>query len=207
MMSTDPKRYIHVVLERELSKIGFATYEQLVFGRFVGSCTQLISLGGRVEGCKFKFSCTLGIRFNEIEALLRPENSDATYPTVSCPIHLLRPDRKFYEFEGESANDLEVAVADLLEEIYEVGLAFYNKFVTVDDIFGELSSSAVSKWFVLSSHQKVGTLAAIAILRGDRLAAERIISEALSDSRNQNAGRQQRIAELHQVLLRAYPTT
>src|SRR4051812_48675713 len=100
VMPSELEKTVHDFLSERLRRIGFETIGFLSFCRAVDDCNQLINIGCRSEAGKLKFTCTFGLRFDVLESLLRPKNTDKSYPTVSCPVHLLRPEREYYEWEG-----------------------------------------------------------------------------------------------------------
>lgn len=191
----------HVLLSERLRRIGFETVGFLSFCRTVDGCNQLINVGCRSEGGKLKLTCTLGVRFDVIESLLRPKNLDKSYPTVSCPVHLLRPEREYYEWEGGNDEEVMIAVESMIAEIHEVGLGFFDRFKTIEAVKKDLSGSVVSSWLILSPHQRTTTLAAIALVRGERSDAESLFADAMKDPRNQNSGKRRLLEELRAQLL------
>lgn len=201
MMPSDLGFWVHNALDGKLGKLGFKSLGYLSFARCSETCIQLVNVGGRTEGREYKFTCMLGIRFDEIERILRPSVADKSYPTVSCPIHFLRPEREYYELKGSCIDELSAATNSLIEELNEVGLTFFERFATIEAIADDLSGSPVSDFFVLSPHQKVGILAAISLIKGKRLAAEQIISDALNDPMNRSPAIKRRIEEVHEQLL------
>ncbi len=184
-----------------LRRIGFETIGFLSFRRIADGCNQLINVGCRSEAGKLKLTCTLGVRFDAVESLLRPKNMDKSYPTVSCPVHLLRPEREYYEWEGGNDEELTIAVESMIAEIQEVGLRFLDRFVKIEAVEQELSGSAVSDWLILDRLQRASTLIAIALIHGDRSEAERLFADAMKDPRNQNSGKRRRLEELRKQLL------
>lgn len=200
MIPSGLEQTTHDLLFERLRRIGFEAVEFLSFCRKVHGCSQLINVGCRFEGGRLKFTCTLGVRFDVIESLLRPTNKDKSYPTVSCPVHLLRPEREYYEWEGGSNEELMIAVESMIAEIQEVGLQFFDRFKTIEAVKEELSGSAASNWLILTPHQRTGTLAAIALVRGERSEAESLFTEALKDPRNQNSGKKRLLEEIRKQL-------
>lgn len=201
VMPSALEKTAHDLLSERLRPIGFEPIGCLSFSRSTDDCKQLINVGGRTDGGKLKFTCTLGVRFDELESLLRPKSEDESYPTVSCPIHLLRPEREYYEWEGGNEEELTIAVESMIAEIHEVGFEFFEKFKRIEAVEEELTSSAVSDWLILSPHQRTSTLGAIAVARGERTRAERLFADALNDPRNQNPGKRRLLEELRGQLL------
>lgn len=195
------KKVLHERLRKELSAIGFDAIGELCYRRTVGACKQLINVECRMDGGMLKFSCTLGLRFDDVESILRPQTKDECYPTVSCPIHVLRPERTFYEWEGSCDAEFEISASSLATEVREVGLTFFDQFATLESVGAHLSSDEVSDYFMLASHQRVGVLAAISIVNGDRANAESVLAMAMNDPRNRNPGKKRRIEELQKQLL------
>lgn len=195
-MSSELEKTTHDLLTERLQRIGFEAVGFMSFCRTFSDCNQLINVCCRSEGRKLKLTCTLGVRFDSIESLLRPENADSSYPTVSCPVHLLRPEREYYEWEGGNDDELRIAVESMIAEIQKVGLEFFDRFKTIEAVKEELSSSAVSNCLILSPHQRTGTLAAIALARGERSEAESLFADAMKDPRNQKSGKKRLLEEL-----------
>jgi hypothetical protein len=200
-MSFASERVLHDLLRDRLELLGFHPIGCLSFSRRINGCKQLINVAARKEDNRLKFTCTLGIRFSEVESVLRPSDCDESYPTISCPIHLLHCDREFYEWVGSTAEELTLAVESMITEIHDVGSLFFNRFSTLVQIEEELSASPVSDYLILSQHQRIATLVAILLARGQRDTAKRLLDESLMEPQNQSPSKKRRLEELRAQLL------
>ncbi len=201
-MSISLVQQLHELLVERFSAIGFATLGRLTYVREVTpDCSQLIAVAARRESAKLRFTCILKLRFKSIESMLRPDADDESYSTASCPIHLLRRERGFYDWEGGDSEELTIAADSLVAEVIAVGLPFLDRFSDVREVKEELSASSVSEYFTLSPHQQASTLAAIHLAQGERAEAESVLTRALDDPRNQHPGRKRRLQEVQERLL------
>jgi hypothetical protein len=198
-MPSKLEKTLHYLLKELVREIGFEPVDSLSFSRTTDGCHQSIDVPTRMEGGKLKFTCMLGVRFDELESLLTP-NSQGWDSGIGCPIHLLRPEREYYEWEGGDEEELTIAVKNMIAEIHDVGFQFFERFKTIEAVEEELSSSVASDQLILSPHQRTCTLAAIALAHGERSTAEALFADALNDPRNQNPGRRQLLQELRTQL-------
>ena len=188
-------------LADRLQEFGFLPVDVLSFIRCIDDLKQIINAGGRHENRKLKFTCILGVRFEQIESILRPNENDDSYPTVCCPIHLIAPERKYYEWEGGNEEELAIAADSMIAELHEVGFDYFDRFSTLEAVEEELTSSPVSDSFLLSADQRTGILAAIAMTRGDRAVAEQLFAEAIKDRYFEHPARKRRLEELRTRVL------
>lgn len=201
MMEAKLDNELHALLLGRMERLGFKAANAVCFVRPIAERKQLITLTTRNERGKLKFSCALGVRFESIESMLRPDNNSDTYPTISCPIHLLRPERTFYEWEGSDTQSVTVAADSVIQEIVEVESEFFDRFSTLERVKHELMGSDFLKYCVLSVHQRIGILAAISLLKGQRSEAEELLVKAAHDPKNQNRGTLRRLDELRRQLV------
>lgn len=201
-MSLTLESQLHQFLTPRLGDFGFEGSGRLIFRRTLSSNDHLIIVGTRTDRSQLLFTCTVGLRFPSVESILRPDNPDETYPSVVCPIHLLRPEREYFEFAATTRTELRIAAASLVAEIADVGFKFFNRFSSLNEVFKELERAKVSSFFVLSPHQGIGTMAAIALSRGERATATELLTRAVKDAESYSTPRRRRVEELAARLLR-----
>jgi len=203
MTSTQAEKVLSGALRDALEALGFNEHSRLSFTRNDASGTSILNFGGRVENGAFKFTFSVGLRFAEIEALLRPGIEDPTYPTIQMPIHLLHQDRQYFEWELSDESDANEPAREVLVEVAEKAepfLARYGKLQAVDE---SLASPNASDWFILTPDQRASVRAAMAKVAGRDQDARAILDEALADPRNAKPVKKRRLQELRSRLLSA----
>jgi len=183
-----------------LAALGYTQRLRLSFTRERVGCTHILNFGGRVEKGVFKFTFSVGIRFLEVEAILRPENDDPTYPTIVMPIHFLHEDRKYFEWDVSGAPGAARMAQEVMSEVSGRAQAFFDRYATLSAVDESLASANALDWFVLTADQHVGVRAAIAKVEGREDDAKAIVDEALADPRNANPRKRWRIEELRSRL-------
>lgn len=196
-------RELHRILSGILEQHGFAKVKALCFARKMPHCIQILNFGGSVRGGTFKFSCMVGIRIPEIESLLRPDTNTESFPTVVTPFHFLYDDRRFFEWEANTPDDLQSVANSAAQEILAVTTPFFEQFPDLDSVERELKRTDGFPTFPVTFFQRAGILAAAALCRGCPDEAKEILSDAMSEAANKDQGRRSRIEEIYQQLFPA----
>ena len=97
------------------------------------------------------------------------------------PLHLLLPDRKYFEWEMGTAADLERDRPAVMEAIHKWALPFLDTQSDLNRVKLALGSDNPSDWFVLDPEARTSTLAAIDCVQGDRSAALSRLERALKE--------------------------
>ncbi|QDT64700.1 hypothetical protein [Calycomorphotria hydatis] len=200
MSKRENERLIHDRLAFQLGSYGFLADSELLYYRETENCLNIINVGVRDLGGETRVTCTLGIRFEQIENLIRPTEKDRTLSTVFNPIHLLREDREYFEWSGSNEDQLNKAVDSMVEEICEIGLPFFEKFSNLAIVEDELESNRVSDYFALAPIQHVSVLAAIYVLKNEQEKAIALFDDALQEKFNQNPGKKRRFLSVMEQL-------
>ncbi len=196
MTSLDWNRELRRVLADRLAGLGFIEHSPLCFAREQDESVSILNFGGRIDGAKFKFTFTVGVRFAAIEAILRRDNNRITSPTISAPIHFLREDREYFEWEASEPARLTELVDDVIAEIKNSAMEYFRRFSSLALVERELSVSEMKGWFVQTPLQKAGILAAIALRHGRRDDAEAIVAREAAEPRNASPGKRRRVETL-----------
>jgi hypothetical protein len=180
---------------------GFKEHSPLCFAQQHTHHFSILNYGGRVDRDTYRFTCFAGLRFPEIEALLRPDTDDPTFPTIVTPIHMLKPDCTFSEWElSEDVNAVSVVRAAYAEAM-DLAIPFFNRFSDLAAVEKNLRSDDARDWFALGPDQRVGVLAGIAMCDGRSDEAKRVIEHAIVDLKDANPGRLRRLQRLREQIL------
>jgi hypothetical protein len=197
---------LDALLVELLRELGFTQAERLIFQREIPEVKHLLRFPTRLQSGIMHFNANAAIRFERIETLLG--DNDPLSPTLMMPIHLLRPNKKYieWEFRPESPGDLADRVTGDCQQYL---IPFFQKLGTIErlktqllyeiDHFAEvaglrakMSSDYEPTKFrvalqnddklrlVLSPQQRVEKLAAIYVLEGKRDVAEQLINRELA---------------------------
>ena len=189
------------LLEDRLSPLGFRRYRCLEFIRGPSTAVEILNFGSRKTEQGFSFSFSVGIRFERVEEVLRPESSDLSYPTIMMPIHLLHEERKFFEwFVVDSSQPADSILDEVVSEVENFAEPFFRRFRTLRAVKANLESNRPIDWFVLSSQQRVATLAAIFAVMDDKAGALAILDLALEERINDPPKKRRKLEILRGVL-------
>jgi hypothetical protein len=162
-----------------LSNLGFKLSTELTFVREVPTCDQSVSFGGRIDKQKrFCFNFGVGVRFEDVERILRPERHEPC-STFGCAIHLLRPSHDYLEWHLTDTVDLTVMQAEVFNDVTQYGLPFFAQYSDLNEVRRALESDDPRKWLTLTPEQRIQTLAAIEYVQGRKSNAQAMIDTAL----------------------------
>jgi hypothetical protein len=162
-------------------EIGFSFVADLSFGRTGVGTIELISLSDRLDRQgRFWFSYGVGIRFEEIEALLK-SNADRLKPTIGVPHRLLALAPQPSEWCVDRESELVGAAIEFRAAVTKWGVPFLAKFSDLRNVERSLCSERPDDWFALSPEQRLAVKAAIAAVDGRRGVALVQVRAALVD--------------------------
>lgn len=179
-MFEDGKTALLDLLKEPLHRHGFQHLKDLSFGRSRHDGMELLSFGAhRGNAGEFCFSFGVGVRFDKLEAVLRPDTEDALMPTIGKPLSVLKEAAAFPEwcFDGRAkAVDIGVQV---LADIERYALPFLERYSSLAEVREALKQEDPRQWFVFTPEQRLATLAAIEHLEGHTVDAVRRLEAAL----------------------------
>ena len=200
MIANSWDQLLRNALTERLSRIGFNEESPLAFTRSGEHCIDILNFEGQINGAGYKFTCYIGIRFPEIEALLKPNEQDLTYPTVSTPIHFLRDDREYYEWVVIDAGNLDSVVEHAVNEVRHLAEKCFIHFSSLQNVEEELASPIATQVFGFGPFQTTSVRAAIALHQGRPADARKLIAEALDRTRTASMGQRRRLQQLQTQL-------
>jgi len=151
----------------------------LVYTRQINEAAALLSFPCRLDprgpGC---FGCNVGLRFPSLETFLQGEAKPAV-PAVMMPLHLLRENKRFTEWQFFASEDLERLRETVTHELTVIALPFVERFSKLEELRRRLESLTPSDWFVLGPEQRLNVLAAVQFVQGDKSGALKTLDDAL----------------------------
>ena len=180
MTLSSATKLLDTFLQSVLSQLGFQRIQPLAYVRPSGEADAVLSFPCRLDPrgpcC---FTCHVGVRFDSLEALLRSGPSDKTRSTVMMPLHLLRENKSFTEWQFYASEDLERLRETVTRELTVIALPFIERFSKLPELRGRLESSTPSDWFVLGPEQRLNVLAVVQFVQGDKSGALKTLDDAL----------------------------
>lgn len=159
------RRAIADVFGDALRSLGFVERKRMVYAREATDVMDLIFFGGRVSGDRFCFSVGVGVRFEQVEAVMARDDDQELFATVGAPLHLLTPDRRFLEWCVSDLNELkkvEIEVVDLIRSHAE---PFFQRYRNLSNVRDRLASERPADWFTLSPSEREALLRVIVELQ------------------------------------------
>jgi hypothetical protein len=173
------KQLLDDFLRSAVTALEFQRVDRSIYVRQMNDAAALLLFPCRIDargpGC---FSCNVGLRFPSLEPILQGEAKPAV-PTVMMPLHLLRANKSFTEWQFYTSEDLESLRDTLMSEITGIGLPFIEKYSKLTELRPSLESTTPADWFVLGPEQRLNVLAAVQFVQGEKLAALKTLDEAL----------------------------
>jgi len=177
----EAKRRFGLELEKLASKFGLRSPRTMWLSRSVPDGEQVLKFGGNVRDGRLFLSATACVRFPAIQHVLG-SGSDEEVPTILVPTHLLRDDRRFFEWELDlAAPDFSGIVADVAAEIELRVLPFFEMYCSVESVRDSLGSDDPDAWFSLSPVQRISVLAAALAIENRSEAATQLLSQKLDE--------------------------
>lgn len=97
------------------------------------------------------------------------------------PFHFLHPERRYFEWSLSSPNEAPNVCSEILKEVEDFALPFFDRFPTVDSLAAALNEPTPSSWFILNPEEREATSAAIAHLAGETSSALERLDRAIAE--------------------------
>lgn len=178
---TQAQRYLGHLFGEWLHKRGFLPCNNFSFiRRLSADCCQDISFAiGEASAEHFIFRVGIGVRFESVERLLRPDREDFC-STFGCGLHLLEPSGEYLQWMVIYSSDNTTAQTDVIRLISDYGLPFLDRFSDLVRLQVKLESPDPRDWLTLAPHQRILTLAAVLFAQGQQTQASQILEKALN---------------------------
>jgi len=174
------KQLLDSFVQGVVSTLGFQRVERLIYTLPVNEAAALLSFPCRVDprgpAC---FTCSAWLRFESLEQYLRGGAAKPTKPTVSMPLHLLRENKRFTEWQFYTSDDLEQLRDTVTHELTDIALPFLERHSKLAELRRKLESPTPADWFILGPEGRLTVLAAIRFVQGDKPGALKILDDAL----------------------------
>jgi hypothetical protein len=194
------------------SSVGFNRMDDDFFGRPEHDALGLLSFPFHVSARDSAlFTLWVGLRFEPFARWVH-EYPNEIGPTLARPIHFLREDRTFTEWEFASAEELERLRSVILTDLREYAVPFIEHYSRLANLRKALESPNKQDWFDagLDVDRRVVVLAAIQLVDGDRAGAIktledglRVLDETLADRPHQLRKRRFDLEYLRKRILRS----
>jgi hypothetical protein len=160
--------------------LGFDAIERLIYSRVENEATAVLAFPCRIDprgpAC---FGCSVWLRFESLERFLRGDAAKLSIPTVSMPLHLLRENKSFTEWQFRTSEDLEQLRDTVTRELTNIALPFVEKHSRLTEIHRKLESATPADWFALGPEGRLTALAAIQFIQDDKPGALKTLDDAL----------------------------
>lgn len=173
------KQLLDGFVQGVVSTLGFQRVDRLIYTRPVNEAAAMFSFPCRLDprgpGC---FGCNVGLRFPSLEPFLQGEAKPGV-PSLMMPLHLLRENKSFTEWQFYASDDLEHLRETVTRELTDIALPFVERLSKLTELRRRLESSTPSDWFVLGPEQRLNVLAAVQFVQGDKPGALKTLDDAL----------------------------
>ncbi len=161
--------------------VGFSPIGNLRYSRREQDATAILSFPLRLsaQGSGL-FTAGVGLRFELIEKWLSDDPTEMG-TTLGKPIHFLREDKIYTEWEFLNTSDLDKLRDIILRDLRKYALPFIERYARLDDLRKSLESPNKEDWFNsgLGLDSRVTTLAAIKFAEGDKSGAIKILDDGI----------------------------
>jgi hypothetical protein len=128
------------------------------------------------------FTVWIGLRYESVAHWFDEGDDNVLMTPVSVmPIHFLRKDRTFTEWEFSNANDLENLRSTILDDIKIHAFPHIEHYSRLSNLKNALESKNKEDWFStgLNVDSRVTVLAAIQLVEGDKAGAIKILDNGI----------------------------
>lgn len=176
----EAKQIVDAFLTGLTQSLGFRCVQCLRFEKRVSDVTVVLLFPCRLDprGPGY-FTCNVGLRFDSLAQWTDDENRSG--PTIFQPIHFLREEKGFTEWEFSNAGDLEKLRDTILSDLKNHVLPFIERFSRLAELRKVLESPNPKDWIGLGVDvdRRVIVLAAIHLTEGDRAGAMKMLDDAV----------------------------
>ena len=181
MIATQAQQLLDAFLSCLLSDIEFQRTKDLRYEKSWNDATALLLFPYRLstKGCAM-FSVRVGLRFDAISEWIDYDDVQ-TQPTFATPIHLLRDNDPYTEWEYSSSQDLDRLKDLVLADIEAHAIPFIERYSKLAILRATLECQEPRKWVSLGINvdRREVIMAAIQLIEGDRSGALRALDNAL----------------------------
>ena len=173
--------HLHRALDSSLAELSFRREDEGHYSSAVsdGLSHQIRFPARRAQDGAVLFSLCVSARFDELERLLRPDEPSVT---VMVPIHLLQPDRHFYEWPARLLEDFPAIAARVMSDFRQWALPFYAAHSDLRSLRQHLSVQPPHYSYAFGPVQCACVLAAIDHLLGDTAAVLQRLNKLAADN-------------------------
>ena len=141
-----------------------------------------------------KFNIWVGVRFESLVEWLDDTPSEMR-PTMMKPIHLLRHNKDFVEWEFTSARDLEALRGSIFIDLEAYAFPFVERFSTLRSLRQALESPNKQEWFDagFGLEERVTALAAIQLAEGNKSGAIKTLNDGIESLEKSLAARSREV--------------
>lgn len=170
--------------------LGFDPLNNDFFGRPKHDAIAMISFPRRISArgtCLFTIG--IGLRFPSLAKWLDFDNEGSS--AIGQPIHFLRKDRTYTEWEFSNAEDLERLRDIIVDDLKKYAFPYIDRYSQISELRKALESSNKQEWLNmgLNVDSRVTVLAAIQFVEGEKLNAIKTLDEGLKNLQETLAGR------------------
>ena len=204
MTLSKAEQLLNGFLRSVTAPLGFHPVERLIYSRAANDTTALLAFPCRIDPrgpvC---FGCSVWLRFESLECFLRGEAAKPITPTLSMPLHLLRENKRFTEWQFHTSDDLEQLRDTVACELANIALPFVEKHSKMTEVGRKLQSATPADWFGLGPEGRLTVLATIQFVQGDKPGALKRLDDALLERKNALPGERVRIKAVRKRLAEA----
>jgi hypothetical protein len=125
----DGDRFLRDLMSAGLAKHEFKSAGGLCFFRGERSALQLVDFGAtKGRAGEFCTSFGVGIHFEAVERLLRPERLGELLSTVGKPLSVLKEWKKFPQWCFDGTSDPQQIASEIMSDFEKFGVPFFRQF-------------------------------------------------------------------------------
>ena len=179
MTSEVAERLLDNFVFRIASFHGFTRIESLRYGCPKHDATAMLSFPFRVSSRgSGLFTMWVGLRFESLAPWLEDDRTK-TRPTFVRPIHFLRENRTYTEWEFSNAENLEKLKDAILSDFQRYALPFAERYSELTELRKTVEDVKASVSIGIDVDRRVLILAAMKLVEGDRAGALKTLDLAL----------------------------
>ncbi len=182
MTIKEAERQLDRFLSEIVPVIGFRRIGSLEYASTINEVTALLSFPTRLLARGgASFTVWVGVRFESLSKWLDDDAATDMQSTIARPIHLLREDRSYTEWEFSNSGDLETLRDTISSDLKNYAVPFAERYSRIAELRKTLESPNKQDWISagLNVDSRVTSLAAIRFVEGDKVGAIKTLEDGL----------------------------
>lgn len=162
---------------------GSTRVSSLIYGRELNDAMCLMMFPLRKVSRDYFTTCNLALVFEHLSEIFHGDRPGRPVPQIFMPIHLLRPNTHFTEWEFQDTRSMVLLGDAICNDLRSYAQPFFDRYSKMTETRKCLENSKEDP-FVLTSEQRITLLAALQYVQDDKTIAVKTLDDALFERKD-----------------------